>query len=118
MPTKSHANANTKNELSVFLLLWPWKLSQGHQKSDQFFVMSQLYIHKNLVRIQPLLHKILCKQESLTPMPTPTKSYANTNANIENEFSIFLLIWPWKLGQDHQKSDQLFVMFKYYIHDN
>ena len=42
--------------------------------------MSQLYIHENLVRIQLLVHKILCRQESviltltLTPMPTPMES--------------------------------------------
>ena len=32
--------------------------------------MSHLYIHENLVRIQPLVHKILCRQKSLTPAPT------------------------------------------------
>ena len=31
---------------------------------NQFFGMSQLYIHENLVRIQPLIYKILCRQES------------------------------------------------------
>ena len=39
-------------------------------KSNQFFVMSQLYIHENLVRLQPLIHKILCRQEGVMPMPT------------------------------------------------
>ena len=36
--------------------------------------MSQLYIHENLVRIQPLVHKILAREESVMPMPmlTPT----------------------------------------------
>ena len=33
--------------------------------------MSQLYIHVNLVIIQPLVHKILYRQESVTPAPTP-----------------------------------------------
>ena len=28
--------------------------------------MSQLYIHEYLVRIQPLVHKILCRQKSVT----------------------------------------------------
>ena len=36
-------------------------------KTNQFFVMSQLYIHENLLRIQPLVHKILCRQKSITP---------------------------------------------------
>ena len=40
--------------------------------------MSQLYIHENLVRIQPLIYKILCRQESFTLMLTPTP---NTNIN-------------------------------------
>ena len=35
-------------KFSVFLLLWSLKLGQGHQ-SNQFFVMSQLYIHENLI---------------------------------------------------------------------
>ena len=43
----------------------------------QFFVMSQLYIHENLVIIQLLFQKILCRQESVT------------------EFSVFLLLWSW-----------------------
>ena len=44
---------------------------------SQFFVISQLCIHENLVRIQPLVHKILCRQESVTLMLTskPTRSH-------------------------------------------
>ena len=45
------------------------KISQGHQIPNQLF-MSQLYIHENLVRIQPLVHMILCRQESVTQTPT------------------------------------------------
>ena len=48
------------------------KIRSRPPKSDQFF------IHENLVKIQPLVHKILCRQESvtpvLTPMPRPTGS--------------------------------------------
>ena len=36
--------------------------------------MSQLYIHENLVRIQPLVHKILGRQESVTSTLMPTGS--------------------------------------------
>ena len=36
-------------------------------KSNQFFVMSRLYNHENLVRIQPQVTKILCRQECVTP---------------------------------------------------
>ena len=33
--------------------------------------MSKLYIQENLVRIQPLIYKILCRQEKVMPIPTP-----------------------------------------------
>ena len=42
--------------------------------------MSQLYIHDNLVRIKQLVHKILCRQESVTPMPTPTPTGSASNS--------------------------------------
>ena len=58
--------------LCYISIIYPWKFGKNPTTASQ----------------------VLCKQESLKPMPTPTptKSYANTNANIENEFSIFLLI--------------------------
>ena len=45
-------------------------------KSNHFFVMSQLFIHENLVRIQPLFTRYCAHKESVTPrpMPTPTGS--------------------------------------------
>ena len=46
--------------------------------SNQFFVMFQSYTHENLVRIQPLVHKILCRQERVMTTPMPT--HANTNS--------------------------------------
>ena len=46
------------------------KIRSRSPKSTQFFVMSQLYIHENLVRIQPSVHKILCRQESVSPTST------------------------------------------------
>ena len=42
------------------------KIRSPSPNSNQFFVMSELHIHANLVRIQPLVHKILCRQESVT----------------------------------------------------
>ena len=61
---------------------WPWifsfstagtlKIRSRSPKSNQFFVMFQLYSHENLLRIQPLVHKILCRQDSVTPTPKPT----------------------------------------------
>ena len=43
-------------------------------KFNKLFFMLQLYIHENLVRLQPLVHNILCTQESVTPAPTPMGS--------------------------------------------
>ena len=60
------------------------KIRSRLPKSIKFFDMSQLYSQENLVRIQPLVQKILCRQESIT------------------SFSVFLLPLPWKLGQGHQ----------------
>ena len=36
------------------------KIMSRSPKFNQFFVICQLYIHGNLVRIQPLVQKILC----------------------------------------------------------
>ena len=44
------------------------------RKSEQFSVMSKFYFHENLVRMQLLLQKILCRQESVTPLPAPLGS--------------------------------------------
>ena len=46
------------------------KIMSKLPNSNHLFVMSQLYIDKNLVRNQSLVHKILCRQESAMPMPT------------------------------------------------
>ena len=42
--------------------------------SNQLFVMSKLYIHENLVRIQPLVLKKLCRQEKVMLTPTASTS--------------------------------------------
>ena len=46
--------------------------------------MSHLYIQENLVRIQELVHKILCRQESVmqTPMPTLTPMGSALKSNV------------------------------------
>ena len=46
------------------------KIRSRSPKSNHFFVTPQLYIQENLVRIQPLVQKILCRQEVPTPVPT------------------------------------------------
>ena len=78
------------------------KIRSSSPNSKQYFVMSQLYIHVNLVRIQPLVQKILCRQESVI------------------EFSVFLLLWPWKFGHWSRspKSNHFFVMSQLYIQAN
>ena len=51
-------------------------------KPNQLFIMSQCYIHANLLKIHLTVHEILCKQESVTLMPTlaptPTQSAPKT----------------------------------------
>ena len=56
------------------------KIRSRSPKPNQLFNMSQCYIHANLVKIHPPVHKISCKQESvmLKPMPTPTGSTPKT----------------------------------------
>ena len=53
-PSPNHIHTHTRWIFSFNLLLWPYKLGQGHQNLISFFVMSQLYSHENLARIQPL----------------------------------------------------------------
>ena len=48
------------------------KIRSRSPKPNQLFIMSQCYIHANLVKIHPPVHEISCKQESLTLTPTPT----------------------------------------------
>ena len=52
------------------------KIRSWSPKPNQLFIMSQCYIHANLLKIHPLVHEISCKQESvtLTLTPTPTGS--------------------------------------------
>ena len=56
------------------------KISSRSPKPNQLFIMSQCYIHADLVRIHLPVPEISCKQESvtLTPMPTPTGSAPKT----------------------------------------
>ena len=54
------------------------KIRSRSPKLNQFFVMSKLCIYENLVRIQPLVYKILSRQECVTPTITPMGSAPNT----------------------------------------
>ena len=58
------------------------KIRSRWPKPNQMIMMSQCYIHVNLVKIHQLVHKTSRKQESvtptLTPTPTPTGSAPKT----------------------------------------
>ena len=54
------------------------KIRSRSPKPNQLFTMSQCNIHANLVKIHPLVHEILCKQKSVTLMPTPTLTLTPT----------------------------------------
>ena len=50
------------------------KIKSRSPKPNQHFIMSQCYIHANLLKIWQQVHEISCTQESVTPTPTPTGS--------------------------------------------
>ena len=55
-----------------FFYFYDLEINSRAPKSYRFFVMLQLYIHENLIRIQPLVHKVSYRHESVTPTPMPT----------------------------------------------
>ena len=67
-----------QHEFLIFSTAVTLKFRSRSLTSNQFFVMSQLYIHENFERINPLDHKILCSEESTTPTPTPIASTPKT----------------------------------------
>ena len=58
------------------------KIRSRSPKPNQLFIMSQCYIHANLVKIHQLVHEISCKQDSVTPMLmlTPTLTLTPTGS--------------------------------------
>ena len=56
------------------------KIRSRWPKANQLFIMSQCYIHANLLKFHPLVHEISCKPESVMPTltPTPTGSAPRT----------------------------------------
>ena len=54
------------------------KIRSRSPKPYQLIIMSQCYIHANLVKIHLPVHEISCKQESVTLTPTPTGSAPKT----------------------------------------
>ena len=57
------------HEFLFFTTAVTLKFMSRSPKSNQFFVMSQLYSHESFERINPLDHKILCSEESMTLTP-------------------------------------------------
>ena len=47
------------------------KIRSRSPKPNQLFIMSQCYIHANLVKIRQPVHEISCEQESVTPTLKP-----------------------------------------------
>ena len=75
LPTSSWDIVHTNTFWLKFGSLSPavtLKVMSRSPKLNQLFIMSQCYIHANLVRIHPPVHEISCKQESVTLTPTPT----------------------------------------------
>ena len=57
------------------------KIRSRSPKSNHFFLMFQWCFYASLVRIHLLIQEIECRQDS---------------------FLVFIVWWPWKLGQSHQ----------------
>ena len=56
------------------------KIRSTSPKPNQLFIMSQCYIHANLVKIHPPVHEISCIQESVMPTPMPTLTPTSTRS--------------------------------------
>ena len=81
IPTNSWDMVHTSTFRLKFGSLSPavtFKIRSRSPKPNQLFIMSQCYIHANLVKIHPPVHEISCKQESVTPTSTPTESSPKT----------------------------------------
>ena len=55
------------------------KIRSRSPKPNQLFIMSQCYIHANLVKIQQPVHEILWKQESGADADADADAYADAN---------------------------------------
>ena len=87
LPQHTHTSPPPPTDIFSFSTAETLKIRTGTPKSKQFFVMimTQLYIHENLIRIQPLVYKILCRQESfalLSTLPTPNAYGICTKINM------------------------------------
>ena len=99
------------------------KLRSRSPTSNKFLVMSQLYIHENLVRIRPLVCKILCRQEivMLTTRPT-TESAPNSNCCRVHRLGDIKMSDPpfWRLPRNQyrfwrEKNFLVFILTLHYL---
>ena len=74
----------------VFIVWWPWKLGQGHQN-----LLKSL--NHLIVRIYEYMK--FCQNPSFGSRDRVQTSIFWSNS--EN-FKVFIVLWPWKLGQGHQ----------------
>ena len=73
LPTSSWDMVHTSTFGLKFSSLSPTvilKIRSRSPKPQQLFIMSQCYIHVNLVKIHPPVQELSCKQESVTLTPT------------------------------------------------
>ena len=65
------------------------KIRSRSPKPNQLFIMSQCYIHANLVKIHPPVHKISCKQSvTLTPNANADANRIRTKNNMSPSPSV------------------------------
>ena len=69
------------------------KIRSRSPKANQFFIVSQYYIHANLIKICQPVHEI-CRQASFFVL----------NSTVE------VLEWPWKISSRSPKPIRLFIM--------
>ena len=79
------------------------KIRSWSPKPNQFFIMSQCYILANLVKICRPIHEISCKQESVTPLLTPTPNGIRTKNNMSPSPFGGVTTLYWCMGRQKSK---------------
>ena len=65
-------------------------------KPNQLFIMSQCYIHANLVKIHPSIHEIVCNQESVTPTTTgPAPKTISPSPSVGDIILLHLIVYMY-----------------------
>ena len=70
------------------------KIRSRSPKPNQLIIISQCYIHANLVKIHPPVHETSRKQESVMPTltPTPTGSAPKTNMSLSPSVGVIIIV--------------------------